>query len=177
MLAYKNWAMSPRSVYTDEIALAFSSEELRAAYEYWSNCADGAIPRKASLSPRSMKHFLGHVAIFEKTPNGPYRIRLMGTHLASVVGEMQGQGITETLPAETAQRWTHALDAVIASRRPRRIVSHLAVGRLEYLEAEILVAPLLNENDQVTMVLGVAVFAAGIKPSTPCFQAHADVDA
>lgn len=162
MLTYRNWAMSPRSIYTDEAALEFCTEELNAALTYWSNCAGGEIPYKKSLSPREMKHFLGQVSIFEKKPQGLYLIRLMGTRLTSVIGEMQGRDIPDALPAETACRWTQALDAVISSRHPRRIVSHLAVGRLEYLEAEILLAPLLGENGLLNMVLGVAAFTVGI---------------
>jgi hypothetical protein len=47
-----------------------------------------------------MKHFLGHVAIFEKKPGGTHHIRLMGTHLTNVIGEMQGQDIANALPAD-----------------------------------------------------------------------------
>jgi hypothetical protein len=62
---------------------------------------------------------------------------------------------------------------VIAARKPRRVISHLAVGQLEYLEAEILLAPLLDGNAQVTMVLGVATFSAGIQSSNDCVEKRA----
>jgi hypothetical protein len=161
MLTYENWATSPSSVYLDEIPFELRSEELKAAYAYWLDCAKGTIPQKKSLVPRSMKAFLGNVAIFEKKSDGLYLVRLMGTHLTNVIGEMQGRTITDALPLDAAQRWSQAFDNVIATQRPSHIISHLDIGLHKYLEADIFLAPLLDEDGRTSMILGVATIIIG----------------
>jgi len=74
---------------------------------------------------------------------------------------MQGRTIADALPPEAAQRWSQTFDNVLATQRPSHIISRLAIGQREYLEAEIFLAPLADEKGYTSMVLGVATIATG----------------
>jgi len=163
MNEYENWAFSPSAVIQDE-SLAFDSQLLRDALEEWTRAAAGSIPARHQFTPRSVKDFAGNLTIFEQRAQ-TYYIRLMGTRIASVIGEMQGKTVIEALPPETAQIWTQAFDALIASRKPQRLVKTVNFNDLQYLEAEIFLAPLRSDLDELTMVFAVVTFHSGVAPS------------
>jgi hypothetical protein len=160
---YENWATSPSAITRDE-TLSFDSQTLRDALEEWTLQAAGSIPARSQFTPRSVKSFAGNMTIVERRGD-TYYIRLMGTRIASVIGEMQGKTIVEALPQEIARSWVREFDAVIAARAPQRIVKTVSFTELQYLEAEIFLAPLLDDQGELTMVFSVATFRSGVAPS------------
>jgi len=160
--AFKDWASSPRTSVAKDGSLAFESPVLKAALEEWNRHAAGAIPKRSSFTAREVRSFVGHLVIFERAGDDGYRIRLMGTRVTAVIGEMQGKTLDEALPEDTVRRWKIALSHVLSALRPVRIVSTVAFNSLDFLEAEILLAPLCDEHGEATMVFTVATFRSGV---------------
>jgi hypothetical protein len=161
--AYRNWTTSPSELIKDE-TLAFESQLLRDAHQEWMRQAAGHIPARHQFTPRSVKAFAANLMIFERRAD-TYFIRLMGTRVADVLGEMQGKSVAHAVPPEVAQSWTRSFDAVIASAAPLRIVKTVSVNDLHHLEAEIFLAPLLDVHGALTMVFSVITFRCGVAPS------------
>ncbi|MBU6297084.1 MAG: PAS domain-containing protein, partial [Alphaproteobacteria bacterium] len=128
----------------------------------WRRQAGAGIPHRSSFTPRAVQPFVGNLTIFERTEPHRYRVRLMGTRVAGIIGDMQGKFVHEALPRDTARRWTIALDQVLFALRPARFVNTVAFNNLDYLEAEILLAPLLDEHDRPSMVYVVTAFRSGV---------------
>jgi hypothetical protein len=141
--------------------LAFESEALTDLLAIWrKHAGTEAIPQRSRTSARVLKQHLGHVAILERVADGParYRVRLMGTRITQMVGEMQGKFLEDVVPAELLPRWYCALDLTLAEGRPLRFVTRVDFGKLEFLQAELLLAPLLEGSDTPSLVLGGVAF-------------------
>lgn len=139
--------------------LSFESEIIKNAFAEWSR--HGPLPSRADFTPRSSKAFLGNMVIFERQ-DATYRIRLMGTRITVVLGEMQGKLLEECLPAAVAARWKAVLDDTLASQTPVRVIKKVGFKDLHFLQAEILVAPLCDAERRPTMLFTVAVFQFGV---------------
>lgn len=161
---FEHWASSPRAV-TQDKSLAFEAPLLMEAYETWTAIAAGAIPPRSAFTARLVKNFVSNLLIFERLDADDYLIRLMGTRVANVLGEMQATTIRQSLPADAAERWKFVLNAVLASHKPLRIVTLVDINDLQFLEAEIFLAPLCNDQGQETMIIAGAVFHSGIAKS------------
>lgn len=161
MSAFEHWATS-QSVVEDDPALMFESQILKDAFLTWSAQAAGGIPSRHTFNPRLVKSFVGNLVIFERQDSLAYLVRLMGTHVAMVIGEMQGKLVGDALPSDVAGRWNAALDHVLSTLRPRRMVNRVGLPNLSFLEAEIFLAPLLDGRGRATMVLAVVAFCSGI---------------
>lgn len=154
--------MSPHSAVVRDNTLAFESDILKQAQAEWTRQAAGAIPPRSSFTPRSVRAFVGNLVVFERRVPSRYFVRLMGTRAAGVLGEMQGKAIDEALPPDVAQRWALALDEVLRTYRPARIINTVSFDNLDFLEAEVFLAPLLDENKLPTMVFAVVAFRSGV---------------
>ncbi|MDR3526557.1 MAG: PAS domain-containing protein [Rhizomicrobium sp.] len=160
----ENWASGPRAITWDE-TLAFEAPLLSEAYKTWRVAAEGAIPPRSRITARLAKAFVGNLMIFERQSPGVYLIRLMGSRITHVLGEMQGKLLSETLPAVASERWTMALNNVLASRKPLRVVTVVNINEMQFLEAEIFLAPLCDDQGQETMVFAVVFFRSGVAKS------------
>ena len=166
MIAYDYWQEQPWDVKRDP-SLAFNDDILKQALGVWcAGACSGAIPPRSALTARAMKPFLGNVVIVERQGDGHYRVRLMGTKITQVIGEMQGMLLEEVLPPDAVARWRTAFDMVLAELRPMRFVSHVIVSDLSHLQAENLLAPLLDEAGRPAMVLCVTTFKSGAPAAT-----------
>ena len=164
MTEFENWASSPRTITQDE-SLAFEAPLLQQACETWTAVANGTIPPRSAFSARLVKSFVGNLLIFERLDADDYLIRLMGTRVSNVLGEMQGTTLRQSLPADAAERWKFVLNAVLVGHKPLRIVTLVDISDLQFLEAELFLAPLCNDQGQKTMVFTVAIFHSGIAKS------------
>lgn len=161
---FENWANSPRAT-TQDVSLTFEASLLKEACETWTVIAAGSIPQRSAFSARLVKNYVGNLLIFERLDADDYLIRLMGTRVSNVLGEMQGTTLRQSLPSDAAEHWKFVLNAVLESHKPLRIVSLVDINDLQFLEAEIFLAPLRNDQGQETMVFAVAVFHSGIGKS------------
>ncbi len=166
--------MSPHSAVIKDDALAFESDILKEAQAEWMRQAAGTIPPRSAFTPRSVRAFVGNLVIFERRARSSHFVRLMGTRIAGVLGEMQGKSLNEALPSDVARRWTLALDEVLRTGRQARIVNTVSFDNLDFLEAEVFLAPLLDEKGDPTMVFAVVTFRSGVNkgPSLDEFVEH-----
>lgn len=163
MSAIGDWSESLASAYVNDESLGFEAPVVKAGFDAWSSF--GAIPPRSAFTPRNAKDFLGNLILFERQ-NSSYLIRLMGTRISTVLGEMQGKALTEALPGEVAERWKAVLDMVLTQMKPMRVVKTVAFNDLHYLEAELFLAPLLDGHGDPTIVFAVAAFRSGVAPKS-----------
>jgi len=161
--AFDDWAKAQDWPALCDPDLAFESEALIDLLAIWRKQAgNDLIPQRSKLSARVLKPHLGRVAIVERVADTPtrYRVRLMGTRLAQLFGEMQGKIMEEIIPADLLPRWQCELNLTLAEGRPLRFISRVDFRKLDFLQAELLLAPLLEGSDMPSLVLaGVALKA------------------
>jgi hypothetical protein len=144
-------------------SLKFSHPDLVKLLELWqSEAAEEGIPRRRVMSPRLLKTFLRDVALYERLVEGAerrYRVRLMGTAFAQIVGDFTGRFLDEALPAEMLPRWHASLDATLGARAPLRFLGREDTNRMTFLTGEFFSAPLIADDGQVNLVLAAARFS------------------
>lgn len=163
-MPFNDWAKARTWESECDPALAFESPLLREALSAWRHLSgEGPIPTRRSLTPRALKPLIGQITIFERLGQEPscYRIRLMGTRITEVLGEMQGKTLDEALPPDAATRWRTALDSALSERCPLRFISRVAFNNLDFLQAEVFLAPLLDDAGALTMAFAATVFHMG----------------
>jgi hypothetical protein len=142
--------------------LAFRRPELAAMSALWHQAAgDGPIPKRADMGPRALKGHLPNVVIYERLNGGDtyrYRVRLMGTQFAQVMGELTGKFIDSALPAEFVMRWNTALDSVLEAGIPLRFVSRSDTAGKPFLVGEFFEAPLLADDGAMNLVIAAGIF-------------------
>lgn len=141
-------------------SLAFNQPELRSLAELWRAKAEAmnALPRREDLDIRLLKPFVRHLSVVEQVRvdgKSAYRLRLQGSILTEYFGTHTGKLLNEVVPPALAERWTAAYDALLATRKPLRLVGTYEKGKMDYLIAETLAVPLGNGD-----LLPVSVLAA-----------------
>ena len=144
--------------------LAFRRPELAAMNALWRQVAGNApVPKRADISPRALKEHLPHVAIYERLKidnRYSYRVRLMGTQFAQVMGDLTGKFLDHVLPPHFLPRWNAALDAVLETGAPLRFVSRSDTANKSYLVGEYFEAPLLGDDGVMNLVIAAGIFTA-----------------
>lgn len=145
----------------------FERPELNELRAMWCALAEGKrAPSRADLDARRLKPFLRNITILERVFTDPeswrYRVRLAGSNLVETAGDHTAKFLEEYLPGEIVPRWQATYDAAIASCRPLRIVANFELPRLSFLSGEALVAPLRDQQGELSLILGCVYF----KPKT-----------
>jgi len=142
--------------------LAFRSSELVELSALWHQTrgADG-IPKRVDFTPRVLKSCLPHVAIYERVAcpqkGVRYRVRLMGTRFADVMGDLTGKFLDEAIAPQFLPRWYAALDAVLDALVPLRFLSRSDTTDKKFLLGEFFEAPLLNDTGEPDLVLAAGI--------------------
>jgi hypothetical protein len=143
-------------------SLAFSEIRFRVLLSRWHDFSIGdRVPCRGDFTPRTLKALLREVAIYERVTNGcvRYRVRLMGTAFAEVMGDLSGKFLDEALPAGFASHWQAALNAVFEAQAPLRFMGRSDTGHKSFLVAEYFAAPLLADDGSLSMALAAGHFA------------------
>jgi len=145
--------------------LKFDRPELNLLRDVWrSNAAKLTLPRRSDFDARTLESALKHLAVMERAGVADevsrYRVQLMGSYIAAVLGDQTGNFIDEFVPPPLLPRWIKLFDAVIGSGLPLRIVSHFEYAGLNYAAGEMFIAPLSDEAGLPNLVI-VCLF---IKP-------------
>lgn len=145
-------------------SLAFVHPELTRLLELWrSEAGDGGIPPRRVMSPRLLKSFLRDIALYERVKGDDgvrrYRVRLIGTAFAQIIGDMTGKFVDEALPKEFVPRWHAALDATLGHAAPLRFLGREDTKGMTFLTGEFFSAPLLTDDGEPSMVLAAARFS------------------
>jgi hypothetical protein len=128
------------------------------------------------MSPRLLKSFLRDVALYERIGDGGdrrYRVRLMGTSFAQILGDLTGKYLDEAIPETLQPRWYGALDATLATRAPLRFVGREDTNQMTFLTGEFFSAPLTADDGQLNLVLGAARYSG----KRPWIEVDAEVRA
>ncbi len=147
-----------------DVTLDFGQPDLGRLLAVWrSQAGESGIPPRQAMSPRVLKPFLRDVALYERLAGNDggrrYRVRLMGTGFAQIVGDMTGKFVDEAVPAEFLPRWHAALDATLAARVPLRFLGREDTNHMAFLTGEFFSAPLAADDGQLNLVLSAARFS------------------
>lgn len=145
-----------------DASLAFQRLELRTMLATWHcHAAGDRVPCRKEFTPRVLKSLLRNVVIYERVVNGSirYRVRLMGTAFAEIMGELSGRYLDEVIPQAFLPRWYAALDAALEAGAPLRFISQADSVEKDYLVGEYFEAPILADDGSLSMVLAAGHFA------------------
>lgn len=145
-------------------SLSFLHPDLVRLHELWlAEAQDGGIPLRRVMSPRLLKSFLRDIALYERLKGAGgerrYRVRLVGTAFAQIIGDLTGKFVDEVVPKEFLPRWHAALDATLGARAPLRFLGREDTKGMTFLTGEFFSAPLLADDGQPNIVLAAARFS------------------
>jgi hypothetical protein len=144
--------------------LQFAHPELVKLLDLWrANAGENGIPLRRVMSARMLKSMLRDIAIYERVVTAEdarrYRVRLIGTGFAHIVGDLTGRFIDESVGADFVPRWHAALDATLGENAPLRFVGREDTNNMIFLTGEFFSAPLAADDGQVNLVLGSARYS------------------
>ncbi len=141
--------------------LAFSNSSYDAFLDIWrAKAGSRVMPKRAEIKPCDLKDFLRNIGIFERIKENPssYLVRLVGTGLTHVSGDVTGKTFEESLPPDLLPRWIESCDLMLDGGKPLRFIGRVHLNGHEYLDAEHLYLPLANDDGQPTYVIGLFRF-------------------
>lgn len=142
--------------------LEFDRPELNRLRDIWFDKAAGnPIPYRHDFDARALKPVLRNVVILEHLKNDGrwcYRIRLMGSELARLMGEKTGRLLEECVPPAVLPVWLTAFDTVMEAKVPLRFVTRYQTEPISYLTSESFNVPMLNAEGSPTLLLSCAYF-------------------
>jgi hypothetical protein len=125
------------------------------------------MPARSDFTARDLKQHLPRILLFERQREGqrwgPFRIRLMGTGLVQVWGDLTRKFVHEVFPPALQPRWYAFFDAVMASGRPLRFLARSDFQGKDFLVAELTAAPLADDAGDPAMVI-VLIHVSAEKP-------------
>jgi hypothetical protein len=146
-----------------DATLNFAHSDLVKLLALWRmEAGEAGIPPRRAMSARLLKSFLRDIALYERIGEGPgrrYRIRLMGTAFAQILGDFTGKFVDEAVSAEFTPRWHAALDATLGAKAPLRFVAREDTNQMTFLTGEFLSAPLLADDGRANLVLSAARYS------------------
>ncbi|MBV8976500.1 MAG: PAS domain-containing protein [Alphaproteobacteria bacterium] len=147
-----------------DVTLSFVQPDLARLREIWdSEAGEAGVPARKAMSPRLLKSFLRDVALYERVDvageKRRYRVRLMGTAFAQILGDLTGQFVDEAVPEEVLALWHASLDTTLAARAPLRFLGREDTNSMTFLTGEFFSAPLLADDGEMSMVLGAARYS------------------
>lgn len=145
--------------------LTFFRPQLTELLALWQEKARDGIPARSHFDARSLKNVLSNMLIVERLADESgrrWRFRYFGSELVRLLGEFTNQALEEALPAEHAMRWSFLYDCIAEGAAPVRIVSAYQLAKIDYLDGEGLIVPLLNDRGEQNLVLS----ATYVRPKT-----------
>lgn len=145
-------------------SLAFNHPDLAKLLDLWrSEAGADGVPHRRVMSPRLLKSFLRDIAIYERLTEEDgrrrYRVRLMGTAFAQILGDLTGKLVDEAVPAEFVPRWHAALDVTLAEGTALRFLGREDTNQMTFLTGEFFSAPLLADDGRKSLVLSAARYS------------------
>lgn len=145
-------------------SLAFENPELAWFTAVWQDaCRDREMPVRNDLSARVLKQSLDKLLLVERI-QGPerhhYRVRLMGTGLSVIWGDITGKLLDDAIPERLLPRWYGFLDLVMLHRAPLRFVARVDFQGQDFLVSEVAGVPLADDSGNPSMVMA-AIHTSG----------------
>ena len=155
-------------------ACAFDHAMLSALLALWQSEAAGGIPARNAMTARKLQPFMRNIAIYERTGEGVqrrYRVRLMGSGIVQVYGELTGKYFDEIVPGKYLPRWYALSDVALLAQKPVRLLLRADTFDKAHMVAEYFCAPLAADTGVVKFVL-VGMMFDGKRP-WPVVEAEA----
>jgi hypothetical protein len=138
----------------------FRDRQLADALRLWRDQrGPEGMPRRSAFTPQNLQPFLKKVALFERIdgPDGRhrYRARLTGQMFGRIWTEMSGHIFDDKVPFAYLPRWYTIGDGLLAHGHPIRLIGLPEAFGRDYLVAEILLAPMLDDDGLATQILAV----------------------
>lgn len=155
--------------------MSFQSKELCAMRDLWNSVASkNSLSSRSQFTARHLKPHLPNLDLvgIETKAGHPrrYRHRYVGTRVVAVFGEMTGQAFEDFMPPETSARTIACFDAIVAARRPSRVLTRFQLPKADYLAAEAFAAPLAEDGVTPNMVLAVFHMASPSERESEAWQ-------
>lgn len=146
--------MSPASEFLDRL----QPPDLKAFFDYWQRKRGSRLaPGRGDIDPSEMRRFLPQIYMFDVVEPGPrFRFRLIGTSVASVIGDLTGQFIEETLSPEVLPRHIEHMVDVTETLAVRYMVGDLAWQDRPHIRFHRLLLPLSDDQLRANILLGIA---------------------
>jgi len=145
-----------------DATLTFERAELSAALACWREKAEGRLPARADFTARALMPFLRNIAfadiVHRESGDLRFRIRLAGTALTPVYGELTGTFADEQIPLPYRERWIACLEEATRAKAPLRFTARVDFAGEDYLNTELLVAPLAADGKTPDMLFAVIYF-------------------
>ncbi|HTQ13057.1 MAG TPA: PAS domain-containing protein [Rhizomicrobium sp.] len=142
--------------------LNFTTPKLDALRDIWREKAAGnPLPSRADFDARTLKPFLGNLAIVERLEAQEgvrYRLRYFGTEFVHFFGEQSNRFVDEFLPRANVERWAAGYEAVFAAGAPLRFLSYFQVPQVSFLNGESFSVPLGNGDRPPNTLLTAMYF-------------------
>jgi len=145
----------------EDPGLLFWSGELRDMHQHYLTLRGvRLVPRRRDFDPMRLPQHLGCMYLAEVDAAGGCRYRLVGTHIADMVGrDVTGRRFEEVYEPEVAARHAFGIHWVAAHRRPlRRYGRSPQVRRHHRYGFEEVLIPLSTDGGTVEQVLGRKVY-------------------
>lgn len=138
--------------------LAFSEPRYARLLGIWrAKAGSRAMPSRSEMTARDLKDFLREIVLFRREAVNPsrYTWRLIGTGLTDVLGHHTGKTFEDSVPPEHLGRWIETCDLILESQQPLRIRGRVHIQGREYLDAENLYLPLIDDNGEPNFVMAL----------------------
>ena len=145
-------------------SLAFEHPNLVQMRELWTSLAGaGRLPSRKDLSFRALKPFLANLTILKIVAGEDgrhcFRHSYVGTEITHRFGEITGLCFEDFLPPELLPRTLAFIETVVETCSPLRIVTQFRFKPVDYLYAEIFVAPLADDGVTPDKLMSVSHFS------------------
>ena len=128
----------------------------RALYAYWNQVrGERAAPERSEIKPDAISRILGDVFILDTDGPNPYRVRLAGTHICSLLGrELRDAKFTDVFLTEEQAEIFSLLDSMVRTSTPviAGLIGETADRRM--LGLELLLLPLRHHGRTDARLLG-----------------------
>jgi hypothetical protein len=142
-----------------DVTLAFERPELVQAVSVWRDSAAGRdMPLRRDMNAHTLKPFLPNVVIVDVVDGDAarrYQIRLIGTTVSRVLGDLTGKFLDEAVVSPYRERWCAAVDTAVNAGCPIRLSGRLEYGGQDYIAMDIMLAPIGERDDRPEAVLAV----------------------
>ena len=141
----------------------FANAKVRELLALWRDLTHGGnVPFRSEMTARRLHSLMPSVALYERVDGDGgsrrWRVRLMGSTIVHVLGEMTGKFLDESVPEEFLPRWYAITDVTLAVGAPLRVLIRSDTFGKPFLIAEQFCAPLRADDGTANIVLMVGSY-------------------
>ena len=140
-------------------------DELHALWR--SKAGPTGIPARSEMTARLLKPHMKTLTIHERIHGEDgtrrYRMRLVGSTVTQVIGEVSGKFYDEFLPAKSLPIWNAMSDVLLRHGAPLRMLIRPDEFNKTHLVGEFFAAPLLAADGAANLLLSIGHFDGNLR--------------